>query len=326
VIDWLLDPLDYPFMQRALLEVIIVGVVCGLVGCFVVLRGLAFIGDALAHAVFPGVVLSYLADRSILIGAFVFGSLTALGIGILSRSRRVSEDSAIGVLFAASFALGVVLVSREAGFRRDVTSLLFGNILGVSDNDVLITLAIGSVIVVVLFALLKEFTIVAFDATMARASGYPVFALDITLLLLVSATIVMSLQTVGNILVLALIVTPPATARLLTDEKLNRTPRPAEAAADEDAPSVATRPAFRFRFSLRQLLVAMTVAGVIFGVVSVLGGPANTATILGFTALVGLVIHALGFEPPQFIVLGWWMILVLYVLLSIVTVVWSSFA
>lgn len=214
---WFLDPLDYPFMQRALLEVIIVGTVCGLVGCFVVLRGLAFIGDALAHAVFPGVVLSYLADRSILIGAFVFGSLTALGVGILSRSRRVSEDSAIGVLFAASFAFGVVLVSRQAGFRSDLSSLLFGNILGVSRDDVVITLLIGGAIVFILFVFLKEFTLVAFDATMARAAGYPVFALDITLLLLVSATIVMSLQTVGNILVLALIVTPPATARLLTD-------------------------------------------------------------------------------------------------------------
>lgn len=215
--DWFLDPLDYPFMQRALLEVMIVGAVCGLVGCFVVLRGLAFIGDALAHAVFPGVVLSYLADRSILIGAFVFGGLTALGIGVLSRSRRVSEDSAIGVLFAASFALGVVLVSREAGFRRDLGSLLFGNILGVSREDVWITLLVGAVIVVVLLALLKEFTLVAFDSTMARAMGYPVFWLDLLLLLLVAATIVMSLQTVGNILVLALIVTPPATARLLTD-------------------------------------------------------------------------------------------------------------
>lgn len=217
MIDWFFGPLDYPFMQRALLEVIIVGVVCGLVGCFVVLRGLAFIGDALAHAVFPGVVLSYIADRSILLGAFVFGSLTSIGIGFLSRSRRVSEDSAIGVLFVASFALGVVLVSRQAGFRRDLSSLLFGNILGVSRTDVLVTLAVGTVIVAILFALLKEFTLIAFDSTMAKAIGYPVFALDILLLLLVSATIVVSLQTVGNILVLALIVTPPATARLLTD-------------------------------------------------------------------------------------------------------------
>jgi len=215
--NWLTEPLQYEFMQRAMMEVAIIGLLCGLVGCFVVLRGLAFIGDALAHAVFPGVVLSYIADRSILIGAFAFGSLTALGIGILSRSRRVSEDSAIGVIFASFFALGVVILSREGGFRQDLGSLLFGNILGVSMTDVWVTLAVAAVVTGILLGLLKEFTLVAFDSTMARSAGYPVFALDILLLLLVSATIVVSLQTVGNILILALVVTPPAAARLLTD-------------------------------------------------------------------------------------------------------------
>ena len=115
--DWLLDPLDYPFMQRALLEVAIVGTVCGLVGSFVVLRGLAFIGDALAHAVFPGVVLAYMAGRSILIGASIFGLLTAMGVGLLSRNRRVSEDSAIGVMFASFFdplARWVMAVKNES--------------------------------------------------------------------------------------------------------------------------------------------------------------------------------------------------------------------
>ncbi len=204
-------------MQRALAEVLIVGVLCGVVGCFVVLRGLAFIGDALAHAVFPGVVLSYMAGRSILIGAFAFGLLTALGVGVMSRSRRVSEDSAIGVIFAAFFALGVVLISRQTGFKKDLGSLLFGNVLGVSTNDVWVTLVIGIIVLVILFAVLKELTLVAFDSTMAKAVGYPVFALDVLLLLLVSATIVVSLQAVGNILILALIVTPPASARLLTD-------------------------------------------------------------------------------------------------------------
>ncbi|HRC62220.1 MAG: metal ABC transporter permease [Dehalococcoidia bacterium] len=217
MIGWVTDPLQYPFIQRALIEIAIVGALCGLLGCFVVLRGLAFIGDALAHAVFPGVVLSYLAGRSILIGAFVFGGLTALGIGVLSRSRRVSEDTAIGVIFAAFFALGVVLLSRQTGFRRDLGSLLFGSILGVSTQDVVVSALIAAVVVVVLFALMKEFTLVAFDVTLARSLGYPVFLLDLVLLLLVSATIVVSLQTVGNILILALIVTPPATARLLTD-------------------------------------------------------------------------------------------------------------
>lgn len=215
--NWLTDPLQYPFMQRALLEMAIIGALCGLIGCFVVLRGLAFIGDALAHAVFPGVVLSYVAGQSILIGAFVFGSLTAFGVGVLSRSRRVSEDSAIGVLFAAFFALGVVILSRQGGFRRDLGSLLFGNILGVSATDVWVTLVVAVVVGGIVLLLLKEFTLVAFDPTMARSAGYPVFALDLLLLLLVAATIVVSLQTVGNILILALVVTPAATARLLTD-------------------------------------------------------------------------------------------------------------
>lgn len=217
MIDWVTDPLHYPFIQRALIEIAIVGALCGLLGCFVVLRGLAFIGDALAHAVFPGVVLSYLAGRSILIGAFIFGGLTALGIGVLSKSRRVSEDTAIGVIFAAFFALGVVLLSRQTGFRRDLGSLLFGSILGVSTQDVIVSAVIAAVVIVVLLALMKEFALVAFDVTLARSLGYPVFLLDLVLLLLVSATIVVSLQTVGNILILALIVTPPATARLLTD-------------------------------------------------------------------------------------------------------------
>ena len=217
MISFLVEPWQYGFFQRALLEVSIVGVLCGLVGCFVVLRGLAFIGDALAHAVFPGVVLSYLAGQSILVGAFIFGGITALGIGALSRSRRVSEDSAIGIIFAAFFALGVVLISRQNSIRANVASLLFGSVLGVSVADLIATGVIALVVVIVLFLLMKEFTLVAFDTTLATSLGYPVFRLDLVLLLLVSATIVVSLQTVGNILILALIVTPPATARLLTD-------------------------------------------------------------------------------------------------------------
>ncbi len=217
MLDFITEPMSYPFMQRAMLEIIIVGVLCGLVGSFVVLKGLAFIGDALAHAVFPGVVLSYAAGHNIMLGASAFGLLTALGIGLISRSRRLSHDSAIGVIFAAFFALGVVLLSRQTGFRQDLGSLLFGNILGVSRQDVLITLVVGLAIVAVVFLLLKELTLVAFDTNLAHSAGYPVFALDIILLLLVSTTVVVSLQTVGNLLILALLVTPAATARLLTD-------------------------------------------------------------------------------------------------------------
>lgn len=221
MLDFFTDPISFPFMQRAMLEIIIVGALCGLVGSFVVLRGLAFIGDALAHAVFPGVVLSYAAGHNIMIGASAFGLLTALGIGLISRSRRLSHDSAIGVIFAAFFALGVVLLSRQTGFRQDLGSLLFGNILGVSRQDVLITFIVGLAIVAVVFLLLKELTLVAFDTNLAHSTGYPVFTLDIILLLLVSTTVVVSLQTVGNLLILALLVTPAATARLLTD-RLNK--------------------------------------------------------------------------------------------------------
>jgi manganese/iron transport system permease protein len=221
VIDALVDPLRYPFIQRALMEIVIVGVLCGVVGTLVVLRGLAFIGDALAHAVFPGVVVAYLAGVSILAGALVMGAVTAVGIGLLSRSRRVSEDTAIGVLFVAFFAAGIVLISRNTGFTRDLGSLLFGSILGISMTDVVVSAVILVVVLAILFLTLKELAMVAFDATLARTLGYSVFWLDLLLLLLVAATIVAGLQTVGNILILALIVTPAAAARLLT-ERLGR--------------------------------------------------------------------------------------------------------
>lgn len=221
MIEIVTEPLDFPFMQRAFLEILIVGALCGLVGTFVVLRGLAFIGDALIHAVFPGVILSVIAGYNIMIGAFVFGALTTVGIGVISRNRRVGHEAAIGVIFAAFFALGIVLVSLQAGFRRDLSSLLFGNILGISRQDVLVTLIVALVVTGILLALLKEFVLVAFDSVLAHSAGYPVFALDIVLLLLITATVVVSLQVVGNLLVLALLVTPAATARLLTDG-LNR--------------------------------------------------------------------------------------------------------
>jgi len=275
--SWVTDPLEYEFMQRAMIEVAIIGALCGLVGCFVVLRGLAFIGDALAHAVFPGVVLSYITGQSIMVGAMAFGTLTALWVAVLGRSRRVSEDSAIGVVFAAFFALGVVILSREGGFNRDLGSLLFGNILGVSREDVLVTGVIAVVVAGILLALLKEFTLLAFDPTMARAAGYPVFALDVLLLLLVSATIVVSLQTVGNILILALVVTPPATARLLTD-RLGR---------------------------MMAASVAIAVASGVSGLyVSYHAGTAAGATIVlvATTAFLG----ALAFAPNHGLVSGYW--------------------
>jgi manganese/iron transport system permease protein len=211
------DPLQFEFMRRALIAVALTGITCGLLGSYVVLRGLAFIGDALTHAVFPGIVIAFAIGRSILLGALVVGLATALGIATISRGGRVREDTAIGIVFAGMFALGVVLVSTLATYQSDVADLLFGQILGVSPTD--LSLAGGAAVIAVgaTIALNKEFALIGFDRDMAVAMRYPVFALDLALLGLLTLAIVVSLQAIGNILVLAMLVTPAATARLLTD-------------------------------------------------------------------------------------------------------------
>jgi manganese/iron transport system permease protein len=213
---YLTDPLQFEFMRRALLAVALTGIASGVLGSYVVLRGLAFIGDALTHAVFPGVVIAVALGRSILLGALVVGLVTAVGIATISRGRRVTEDTAIGILFAAMFALGVVLVSTLTTYQKDVGDLLFGDILGVSSRDLAIAAATTTVAVAVTLLLNKELALIGFDRDMAQAMRYPVFLLDLLLLGLITLAIVVSLQAIGNILVLAMLVTPAATARLLT--------------------------------------------------------------------------------------------------------------
>jgi manganese/iron transport system permease protein len=213
---YLTDPLQFEFMRRALMAIVLTGIASGVLGSYVVLRGLAFIGDALTHAVFPGIVVAVALGRSILLGALVVGLITALGIATVSRGRRVSEDTAIGILFAAMFALGVVLVSTLAAYQRDVADLLFGQILAVSQNDLYLAAGTTAVAVVATVLLNKELSLIGFDRDMALAMRYPVFLLDLVLLGLITLAIVVSLQAIGNILVLAMLVTPAATARLLT--------------------------------------------------------------------------------------------------------------
>lgn len=218
VLDWLTDPLSFRFMRLALLEAAIVGVVAGLLGTFVVLRGLAFVGDAIAHAVFPGVVIAFLAKVSIFLGGAAFGLLTATAISGLSLTRRIREDTAIGVVFAGAFALGVVLISSSPGYTRDLTSLLFGDVLAVTKTDIYLSAVVGGAAIAVTLWLRRALLLVAFDREMALAVGLPVFWLETGLLLLVTLAIVIALRTVGNVLVLALFVTPAATARLLVDD------------------------------------------------------------------------------------------------------------
>lgn len=220
LISWLTDPLQYSFMQRALLEVVLMGLTTGVIGAYVVLRGWAFLGDALSHAIFPGVVISFLIHASFFVGALAFGVVTALTIGALARNRRVSEDSAIGVLFAGMFALGIVLISTIQGYTADLASFLFGDVLGVSPSDVLASVLIGLLVLAALILFYKELLLVAFDSDMAESIGLPVWLIDLGLLILIAMTIVVSLRAVGNILVVAMLVTPAAAARLWTDRLL----------------------------------------------------------------------------------------------------------
>jgi len=215
--DYLSDPLQYQFMQRALIEVVLMGVVTGAIGTYIVLRGLSFIGDALSHAIFPGIVIAFLLGQSIFWGALIFGGITSASIAVVATNRRVKEDSAIGVLFAGAFALGVVLISSSKNFTRDLASFLFGNVLGVTNHDIWLTSIVGAIVIALIVLFYKELLMTSFDRVAAEAMGLPVFFLDLLLLLLISLTIVVSLQAVGNILVVAMLVTPAAAARLLAD-------------------------------------------------------------------------------------------------------------
>jgi manganese/iron transport system permease protein len=214
---WLVDPFTYAFMQRALIEVLLMGAVTGAIGTYVVLRGLSFIGDALSHAIFPGVVIAFLLGRSAFAGALAFGLLTSISIVVLATTRRVKEDSAIGVLFAGLFALGVVLISTTRNYSRDLAAFLFGNVLGVTGADVGLSAGVGVLVCLLLVLFHKELVLVAFDREAAQAMGVAVFWINLLLLVMISLTIVVSLSAVGNILVVAMLVTPAATARLLTD-------------------------------------------------------------------------------------------------------------
>jgi len=215
--DWLTDPLSLELFRRALIEAVVMGATCGAIGAYVVLRRLAFIGDALSHAVFPGVVLAYVAGLPVFAGAMVAGAITSVAIAVVSRGQRIREDTAIGIFFAGAFALGIVLISTQSGYQRDLSAFLVGDLLAVGWDDIAVSILAGAVVIGLLVALRKELMLVSFDRTYAEALGYPVFVLELLLLLLLTATIVVSLSAVGIILVLAMLVTPAATARLLVD-------------------------------------------------------------------------------------------------------------
>jgi manganese/iron transport system permease protein len=220
MIDFILEPLQYGFMVRGLTAAVMVGVVCAIVGTYVVLRGMAFFGDAVAHAILPGIAVGYLvgggARQPLFWWALASAVISSLGIGAISRSTRIREDTAIGVIFAGMFALGVVLISTVRSYTVDLAHFLFGDILGVGAADLRLTAIFGGLVLLVVMAFYKEFLVLSFDPVLAATLRLPVRLFDYLLLVLIAVTIVVSLQTVGVALMVAMLVTPAAAAYLLT--------------------------------------------------------------------------------------------------------------
>jgi len=216
VIEWLTKPLTYEFMQSGLLASTLVGVLCAVVGCYVVLRGMAFLGDALAHAILPGVAIAYLLNGNLMLGALVAAIVVAIMIGFLSRQGTIKEDTAIGILFAAALSLGVLLISSIRTYAVDLTHILFGNVLGVSSEDLIITAVLGVVVLGFIVVFYREFLVMSFDPVLAATLRMRAERFRTLMLILLALTIVVSLQTVGVGLVSAMLVTPGAAAYLLT--------------------------------------------------------------------------------------------------------------
>jgi ABC-type Mn2+/Zn2+ transport system permease subunit len=216
MIEILVEPLTYGFMQRGMVAAIMVGILCAVVGCYVVLRGMAYLGDALSHAILPGIAVAYVLKGDIMLGGLAAAILVALGIGYFTKRGTIKEDTAIGILFAATLSLGVALISTIKTYALDLTHILFGNVLGVSERDLLLIGALGLVVLVTVILLYKELLVVSFDPVLAATLRLPTDLLKNVLLILIALAVVISMQTVGVGLVAAMLVTPAATAYLLT--------------------------------------------------------------------------------------------------------------
>lgn len=211
----LLAPLQYEFIQRALLGAILIAIVCTSVGVFVVLRGLAFLGDAIAHAAFPGVVIAFMLKLDLILGGSIAAVLSALAIGSVSRRSGLREDTAIGVVFSGMFALGIVLFAGLRTYTGDLLGILFGNVLGISAEQLVLASVAGALILAVLWTLWRELVFVSFDPVGAAAAGLRPLNYDTLLLGLIGVAIAISVQIVGVVLVVAMLVTPAASARLV---------------------------------------------------------------------------------------------------------------
>lgn len=214
--EFIQDIFEYGFLQRALLTSIIVGILCGTIGSFIILRGLSLMGDAISHAVLPGIAISFMLQINIFYGAVIAGVLTTIGIGFITQNSRIKNDTSIGIVFAGAFAVGILLITK-AQTAIDLTQILFGNVLSVQTSDMWMTIIVGIIILAVVFLFYKELLVSSFDETMAAAYGLPTRLIHYGMMVLLTLVTVASLQTVGVVLVIAMLITPAATAYLLTD-------------------------------------------------------------------------------------------------------------
>jgi manganese/iron transport system permease protein len=218
LIETLIEPLQYSFMQRSLIEAIIVGIICAVVGSYLMVQRLALLGDAISHSVLPGLAIAFLLGANIFVGAFISGLLSTLCINLIRTRSPIKEDAAMGIVFSAFFALGITLITIiQKENKLDLNHFLFGNILGVTLADVRDTSIIATLVLVVVVAIYKELLFYTFDKLGAQAAGLPVHLLDLGLMMLIGLTIIASLKAVGVVLVLSLLITPAATAYLLVN-------------------------------------------------------------------------------------------------------------
>ena len=214
--DFINDLMNYEFLQRAFVTSVVVGIICGIIGSFIILRGMALMGDAISHAILPGVAISYMLGINYFYGAVFFGILTAVGIGVVSQHSRIKNDASIGIVFTAFFALGIILIGK-AQTATDLTQILFGNVLSVRSSDMVITIIIGIIIIMCVVIFYKELLVSTFDETLSASYGLPTKWIHYGIMLLLTLATVASLQTVGVVLVVAMLITPASTAYLLTN-------------------------------------------------------------------------------------------------------------
>lgn len=214
----LFEPFQYDFLLRSFAATLMVGIVCSVIGCYVVVRSMAFLGDALSHAVLPGVAIAYLTGGNLTIGALIAAIVVALGISFLSDQEEIKEDTAIGIFFTAALALGVALISTIQTYAVDLTHILFGNVLGVTSDELRFILIVGLLVLLAVIILYRYFLVVTFDPVMAKTLKWNVRLIRSSLLVLIACTITISINTVGASLVTAMLITPAATALMVTKQ------------------------------------------------------------------------------------------------------------